>query len=184
MAETTSESNWALDLGFEASWSKAVSSSTEWSVTESNSQSTNLAKTEATEIHCGAETEVPGSHQTKFSLMFQQESTTIDTLTDLKLTLCSKYVQNSQSNSGIHELYIHNIPGTVTVDGVTSCTAFFDPPTLVPNRKDCEDEQEEALIDHGPFVPECQDGGIKYDGCQCVTMGLLYSLFFATQFTF
>ena len=112
--------------------------------------------------------EVPPSHSVQYTLIFNAFNTTINAYTDLKLTLCSAFVNPTTTNDASHYIYIDNIPGVITHKEVTSCNVYFDAAQYVRNDITCIEEQKLAFASGSDYIPKCKSTDPDlYDGCQC-----------------
>ena len=104
----------------------------------------------------------------QYSLIFNAFNTTINTYTDLKLTLCSALIHPSATEDESNYIYIDNIPGVINHKETTSCVVQFGPTEYVRNDMTCSEEQRLAFAAGHTFVPRCQSNSEDlYDSCQC-----------------
>ena len=110
-----------VTVGSEQEWSSTSQVSTSSGGSRGTSSSAgredSWESTKTTTITCAASMEVAPAHSVSYSLIFDTFNTTINTYTDLKLTLCSALMHpertGSEENSADY-IYIDNIPGTIT----------------------------------------------------------------------
>eukprot|EP01084_Bolivina_argentea_P164157 285431_1 len=138
------------------------------SLTDTNSFESSFEHTETVSVECSAEMEIPPSHGVEYSLIFNSINTTINTYTDLKLTLCSAFLNPKTKTDESHYIYIDNIPGVVHHKETTSCTVQFQSANFIRNDNDCSNEQKLAIASGSNYIPTCKStDNTLYDGCQC-----------------
>ena len=104
----------------------------------------------------------------QYSLIFDAVNTTINTFTDIKLTLCSAFLNPDIADDESHYIYIDNIPGILQHRETTSCTVEFEPAEYIRNDMTCFEEQRLSFSSQSNYIPQCQAGNTSlYDGCQC-----------------
>ena len=147
--------------------SLGATSGNEWSRGKSETNSESVVSTTGKSILCSASIEVPPSHKIPYSLTFNKESNEIQTMTDIKLTLCK--LEDGQSVPDEHNVVnLFDQPGRATVEQMTTCTVVFEQAQMMPNKLTCAEEAQISMQKGAPFVPECQDNNPKlYKPCQC-----------------
>lgn len=171
-----------LSLGSNQQWTETTEKTKEnskESTTETNNQNTNSQTntngeesswetSSTTTIECSAEIDIPPSHSVNYALIFNAYNTTIQTYTDLKLTLCSALMHPSRTADESNYVYIDNIPGFIRHKETTSCNVEFSPAKYIRNDVLCIDEQRLAFASGSNYIPRCNSGNTSlYDGCQC-----------------
>jgi len=122
---------------------------------------------------------VPG-HSVSYSLVFNTVNSTVQTYTDLKLTLCSALLHDKDEATEDDFVFIDGIPGILKQKETTACKVQFGPSEYVRNEVACAEEQSLAIAAGATYIPRCQSTDSSlYDGCQCdigdsLTMGVCY----------
>merc|ERR1719410_427140 len=132
------------------------------------SETESYESTEQESVVCQAEATIIPSHSVETTLVFTTSSTTVNTFTDMKLTLCSAFKEPENPNNDDHIILLRDIPGTIGQTKTTQCKVQFAPAKYLPNSHTCREEQNLVLTGQVPFVPNCQDDDPDlYEPCQC-----------------
>jgi len=185
-ASASVENRLDFSFGSNQQWTQSNERSNEQSLSREQSQEQNRQNTESNSltnsyessyetsetkaIECSGEIEVPPSHSVQYSLIFNAFNVTLNTYTDLKLTLCSALINpdgNIDNNNNF--IYIDNIPGVISHKETTTCQVQFTPAQYIRNDMTCYEEQRLSIADESNYIPKCNtnNGGNQYDGCQC-----------------
>eukprot|EP01084_Bolivina_argentea_P320540 556181_1 len=153
-------------------WNTETSKETTEETSETNTEADNTENswesTTTSTVDCNGETEVPPAHSVKYALKFNMLHATIKTYNDLKLTLCSAFMNPSESVKEQHYKYIDNVPGRIQYKETTSCDVSFNAATYIRNDISCDDEMRLAIHMGHTYIPRCKStDSEKYDGCQC-----------------
>merc|ERR1719410_1423780 len=132
------------------------------------SETESYESTEQESVVCQAEATIIPSHSVETTLVFTTSSTTVNTFTDMKLTLCSAFKEPENLNNDDHIILLRDIPGTIGQTKTAQCKVQFAPAKYLPNSHTCREEQNLVLTGQVPFVPNCQDDNPDlYEPCQC-----------------
>eukprot|EP01083_Nonionella_stella_P244329 850494_1 len=147
----------------------AISYSATSSQSKTDAWESSYEQSKETAITCAAEVEVPPSHSISYVLVFNAIETTIRTYTDLRLTLCSAFVDPVvAADREKHYIYIDNIPGVIHQKETTACIVDFGVVKYLRNDMTCADEQRLAIAIGATYIPLCDASDpAYYDGCQC-----------------
>ena len=138
------------------------------SITTTNEFESQYDTITTTTVECNAEIDVPPSHSVQYSLIFSTVDTIINTYTDLKLTLCSAFLNPAAAANNDNFIFIDNIPGVIQHKKKRACTVQFEPAIYLKNDMNCDDEQQLAISIGSNYIPLCQsNNNTLYDGCQC-----------------
>eukprot|EP01084_Bolivina_argentea_P090033 162294_1 len=156
-----------ISVNVENSWSSSQSWSTD--ISKSNSKSYATTNDAINKISCSASTPVPPSTSVHYSFKIVQANTTISTLTDLELILCSSYFSDDDSDNSI---YIYNIPGTFGISASSKCSVIFEEGSPLHSTYKCNELQKLAISTQVEYVPICnKDDTDHYEPCQCRNSG-------------
>ena len=170
--ERTSESNWQRSSSKISEQFSQVSRERSIEKSQSTSNSMTMSTSFSESVSCSASMDIPPSTSVDYSLTFSQFEAIITTYSDLKLTLCSAYIDNNDGNDGDDDdsnvMYIRNIKGEVGVDVTGKCDVIFNEPKKLSNEMTCYEEQQIAWLSQSSYVPVCNNSNSQYyDGCQC-----------------
>eukprot|EP01084_Bolivina_argentea_P139279 245029_1 len=138
--------------------------STEHATTNAWSQSTQH------EVSCIASIDVAPSHRQTYSLFMNRYRGIIPSSKDLRLTLCSAFIDPEDADAPEHYMYIYNVPSQEFISSITKCEVQFDRPSVLLNQFTCDQEQELSWLSdwNVDYMPTCNEtDATRYDGCQC-----------------
>eukprot|EP01084_Bolivina_argentea_P013484 25318_1 len=179
-----SKTSQQISVGSKQDWSQTTSNTDTDSDSTSSSNSHNnqnsdsstgtagsassYGTSESVSVTCSGSISVPPSHSIQYSLIFNSVNTTVNTYTDLKLTLCKAFLDPFATQDETDFIYLDNIPGTIKSKERKTCDVNFDPAVYIRNDISCAEEQQVAISTGSYYIPTCQaDNSTSYDGCQC-----------------
>merc|ERR1712228_546109 len=152
--------------------SKSETESENESESESESNSLQNAATysssESVSISCAGSMNVPPAHSVDYSMIFSAQNASIKAFADLKLTLCSAFLNPDGETDESDYIYLYNVPVAIGMREVTSCRVEFGPTEYINNNMQCNDEQQLAFSASATYLPRCnEDDNSLYESCQC-----------------
>merc|ERR1712228_984847 len=160
--------------------SKGKSNTKSKSETDSSSESVSISDTYATQtattystsesvsISCAGSMDVPPAHSVDYSMIFSAQNASIKAFADLKLTLCSAFLNPDGETDESDYIYLYNVPVAIGMREVTSCRVEFGPTEYINNKMQCNDEQQLAISAVSTYLPRCNEDDNKlYELCQC-----------------
>eukprot|EP01084_Bolivina_argentea_P161107 280476_1 len=163
-----------IAVGFQFSSEYAQSTEIGKSSTYATASEDGFTNTISKSVSCSASVDVPRGHQQSYSLIFSSTNSTIPTASDLKLTLCSYYIEydkneNSEPMKENHFEYLYGVPGKIEIVQTSACKVEFEAPKYLNNQLTCHEEQALAFLSQDIWIPVCNvEDSELYDGCQCV----------------
>jgi len=156
--------------------SQGGSDTTSNEISTSTSQDQTYETSETFSVSCEASTDIPPGHRMDYSLIFTKKNSTIKTYTDMKLTLCSAFLNPAHPDDPQNFIYINNIEGALNKQETTTCNVDFAPAEALWNAIGCIEEQKMAISSGAAYIPTCkEDESSEYSPCQCESVDTLTS---------
>merc|ERR1712154_273351 len=149
------------------------SKSTSNGLSSSTSQDQTYEHSETFSVSCDASTDIPAGHRMDYSLIFTKQNSTVKTYTDIKLTLCSAFLNPAHPDEPQNFIYLRNVEGVLNKQETTTCNVDFAPAEALENDIGCSDEQQMAISSGAYYISTCRDeDSSQYAPCQCESVFL------------
>merc|ERR1712129_653964 len=148
--------------------SKTLTDISSQGASDTSSQDQTYETSETFSVSCEASTDIPPGHRMDYSLIFTKKNSTIKTYTDMKLTLCSAFLNPAHPDDPQNFIYLDNIEGVLNKQETTTCNVDFAPAEALRNDISCIDEQRMAISSGAYYIPTCrEDEPSLYTPRQC-----------------
>ncbi len=174
-AKVSSEVNMGISMEYNWGESSRVTTNDQHGSTEGTTtdHKDSWISTSKSTVECSASIKVPPAHFIEYSLILNGVNTTLETRTDLKLTLCSAFTGDVNDESNY--IVIKDIAAEIHDTNINACNVQFEPAKYIQNNGDvsCENLQQLSIALGSTYTPTCNATDTeKYDVCQCDTGNL------------